>query len=60
MKVLIAGGGIAGPAAAIALAKAGLSAEIFEAYPEDTEGNGAFLTLSANGQVSAVALFGVS
>lgn len=27
MKVLIAGGGIAGPAAAIALAKAGLSAD---------------------------------
>jgi 2-polyprenyl-6-methoxyphenol hydroxylase-like FAD-dependent oxidoreductase len=50
MKVLIAGGGIAGPAAAIALAKAGISAEIFEAYPEGTEGNGAFLTLSANGQ----------
>jgi glycine/D-amino acid oxidase-like deaminating enzyme len=34
MKVLIAGGGIAGPAAAIALAKAGISAEIFEAYPQ--------------------------
>lgn len=50
MKVLIAGGGIAGPAAASALAKAGMSAEIFEAYPEGTEGNGAFLTLSANGQ----------
>jgi 2-polyprenyl-6-methoxyphenol hydroxylase-like FAD-dependent oxidoreductase len=31
MKVLIAGGGIAGPTAAIALAKAGISAEIFEA-----------------------------
>ena len=50
MKVLIAGGGIAGPAAAIALAKAGISAEIFEAYPQGTEGNGAFLILSANGQ----------
>jgi 2-polyprenyl-6-methoxyphenol hydroxylase-like FAD-dependent oxidoreductase len=50
MKVLIAGGGIAGPAAAIALAKAGISSEIFEAYSEDSDGAGAFLTLSANGQ----------
>lgn len=50
MKVLIAGGGIAGPAAAIALAKAGINAEIFEAYPEDADCTGAFLTLTANGQ----------
>jgi 2-polyprenyl-6-methoxyphenol hydroxylase-like FAD-dependent oxidoreductase len=50
MKVLIAGGGIAGPAAAIALAKAGISSEVFEAYPEDADGTGAFLTLTANGQ----------
>ena len=50
MKVLIAGDGIAVPAAAIALAKAGISAEVFEAYPEDVDGTGAFLTLTANGQ----------
>jgi 2-polyprenyl-6-methoxyphenol hydroxylase-like FAD-dependent oxidoreductase len=50
MKVLIAGGGIAGPAAAIALDKAGIGAEVFEAYPEDTDGTGAFLTLTDNGQ----------
>lgn len=50
MKVLIAGGGIAGPAAAIALAKAGIDAEVFEAYPQATDGTGAFLTLTANGQ----------
>jgi 2-polyprenyl-6-methoxyphenol hydroxylase-like FAD-dependent oxidoreductase len=50
MKVLIAGGGIAGPAAAIALAKAGISAEVFEAYPEGADDTGAFLTLTANGQ----------
>jgi 2-polyprenyl-6-methoxyphenol hydroxylase-like FAD-dependent oxidoreductase len=34
MKVLIAGGGIAGPAAATALAKAGITSEVFEAYPD--------------------------
>jgi 2-polyprenyl-6-methoxyphenol hydroxylase-like FAD-dependent oxidoreductase len=50
VKVLIAGGGIAGPALAIALAKAGIGAEILEAYPEDAGGTGAFLTLTANGQ----------
>ena len=50
MNVLIAGGGIAGPAAAIALAKAGISSEVFEAYPEDSDETGAFLTLTANGQ----------
>jgi FAD-dependent urate hydroxylase len=50
MKVLIASGGIAGPAAAIALARAGISSEIFEARPEDTGNTGAFLTLTANGQ----------
>jgi 2-polyprenyl-6-methoxyphenol hydroxylase-like FAD-dependent oxidoreductase len=50
MRVLIAGGGIAGPAAAIALAKAGIGAEVYEAYPRDADGTGAFLTLTANGQ----------
>lgn len=50
MKVLIAGGGIAGPATAIALAKAGISAEVFEAYPKNAGETGAFLTLTANGQ----------
>lgn len=33
-KVLIIGAGIAGPAAAIALHKAGISSEIYEAYPQ--------------------------
>ncbi|HEY6492898.1 MAG TPA: FAD-dependent monooxygenase [Trebonia sp.] len=50
LRVLLAGAGIAGPAAAIALAKAGIEAEILEAYPEDADGTGAFLTLTANGQ----------
>jgi 2-polyprenyl-6-methoxyphenol hydroxylase-like FAD-dependent oxidoreductase len=53
MQVLIIGGGIAGPAAAIALAKAGISSEIYEAYPADaavSASAGAFLTITANGQ----------
>jgi 2-polyprenyl-6-methoxyphenol hydroxylase-like FAD-dependent oxidoreductase len=50
VKVLIAGAGIAGPAAAVALARAGISTEVFEDYPQDAEDAGAFLTLTANGQ----------
>lgn len=51
MKVLIAGGGIAGPAAGIALARAGIDCEIYEAYPEKSgKSAGAFLTITANGQ----------
>jgi 2-polyprenyl-6-methoxyphenol hydroxylase-like FAD-dependent oxidoreductase len=51
MKVLIAGGGIAGPAAGIALARAGIGSEIYEAYPREAgDGTGAFLTITANGQ----------
>jgi 2-polyprenyl-6-methoxyphenol hydroxylase-like FAD-dependent oxidoreductase len=50
VKVLIAGAGIAGPAAAIALAKAGISSEVFEAHREEADATGAFLTLTANGQ----------
>lgn len=46
---LIIGGGIAGPAAAIALQKAGISAVIYEARPGSAEGVGAFLTLGSNG-----------
>jgi len=50
MKVLIAGGGIAGPATAIALHKAGIAAALYEAYPEDATDAGAFMTIAANGQ----------
>lgn len=56
MRVLIAGGGIAGPAAAIALAKAGIGAEVYEAYPRDADGTGAFLTLTSNGQDALAAI----
>ena len=46
---LIIGGGIAGPVTAIALRKAGIDAEIYEAYGHGSDGAGAFLTLAANG-----------
>jgi 2-polyprenyl-6-methoxyphenol hydroxylase-like FAD-dependent oxidoreductase len=50
MKVLIAGAGIGGPATATALGKAGISARLYEAYPEDAADSGAFVTIAANGQ----------
>jgi 2-polyprenyl-6-methoxyphenol hydroxylase-like FAD-dependent oxidoreductase len=50
MKVLIAGAGIAGPATAIALRKAGIAAALYEAYPEGDTDAGAFVTIAANGQ----------
>jgi 2-polyprenyl-6-methoxyphenol hydroxylase-like FAD-dependent oxidoreductase len=48
-RVLIIGGGIAGPAAAIALQKTGIDAVIYEAHPGSAEGIGVFLTLGSNG-----------
>jgi FAD-dependent urate hydroxylase len=46
---LIVGAGIAGPAAAMALQKAGMDSVVYEAHPESAEGIGAFLTLATNG-----------
>src|ERR1035437_1064481 len=46
---LIIGGGVAGPAIAMALQKAGLDSVIYEAHPGSAEGIGAFLTLASNG-----------
>jgi 2-polyprenyl-6-methoxyphenol hydroxylase-like FAD-dependent oxidoreductase len=46
---LIVGGGIAGPAAAMALQKAGIESVVYEAHPADAEGVGTFLTLGSNG-----------
>jgi FAD-dependent urate hydroxylase len=48
-NALIIGGGIAGPAAAMALQKAGIDPVIYEAHPGGAEGAGAFLTLAPNG-----------
>ena len=49
MKVLIIGAGIAGTTLAIALHKAGIKAEIFEAYSQSADGVGAWLTVAVNG-----------
>jgi FAD-dependent urate hydroxylase len=56
MKVLITGAGIAGPAAAIALHKAGIETVLFETYPADAADAGAFVTITANGQDSLAAI----
>ncbi|MGW1376474.1 FAD-dependent monooxygenase [Streptomyces sp. NPDC002446] len=48
-KALIIGGGIAGAVTAMALHKAGIEAEIFEAYPAGADDAGAFLVVFANG-----------
>ena len=46
---LIIGGGIAGPATAMALQKVGIEAVVYEANPAAADGIGQFLTLAANG-----------
>jgi len=46
---LVVGGGIAGPAAALALHKAGISPTIYESYPRGADGVGGVLTLAPNG-----------
>ncbi|OZM71306.1 FAD-dependent oxidoreductase [Amycolatopsis antarctica] len=46
---LIAGGGIAGAATALALRKAGISSTIHEAFPAGADDVGAFLTIMHNG-----------
>jgi 2-polyprenyl-6-methoxyphenol hydroxylase-like FAD-dependent oxidoreductase len=48
MRVLIIGGGIAGPALALFLKRAGLESAVFEAYPEQA-GIGGGLALAPNG-----------
>jgi 2-polyprenyl-6-methoxyphenol hydroxylase-like FAD-dependent oxidoreductase len=48
MRVLIVGGGIAGPALALFLHRAGIQSSVFEAYPEQT-GLGGGLALAPNG-----------
>jgi 2-polyprenyl-6-methoxyphenol hydroxylase-like FAD-dependent oxidoreductase len=47
-KALIIGGGIAGPVTAIFLQKAGIDAEVFEAWPYST-GIGGGLQIAPNG-----------
>ena len=48
-RALIVGGGIAGPAAALALQRAGVPATVYEASDAPRETGGAFLNLAPNG-----------
>jgi glycine/D-amino acid oxidase-like deaminating enzyme len=48
-KVIIAGGGVAGTATALALLRAGIEAEVYEAHPSGGADAGAFLTVMRNG-----------
>src|SRR5215218_10489673 len=49
MKALVVGGGIAGPAAALALAKAGIESEVLERRPVVDPEAGSWLTVAPNG-----------
>ena len=55
---LIIGAGIAGPATAMALQKAGIDAVVHEAHPTGADGIGVFLTVGSNG-VDALRVLGV-
>jgi FAD-dependent urate hydroxylase len=46
---IVVGGGIAGPVAAMALARAGIEATVFEAYDSTAEGVGGGLSIAPNG-----------
>jgi 2-polyprenyl-6-methoxyphenol hydroxylase-like FAD-dependent oxidoreductase len=48
-KALIIGAGIAGPATAMALQKAGIDSSLYEAHSTDASGVGSFLTVASNG-----------
>lgn len=54
---LIIGGGIAGPATAMAMQKAGIDSVVYEAHPTVADGVGVFLTLGSNG-VDALRVLG--
>ena len=55
---IVIGGGIAGPAAALALRKAGVEAIVYEAYPSTAEGMGGMLMVAPNG-LNALAVIGL-
>ncbi|GAA4442092.1 FAD-dependent monooxygenase [Actinokineospora soli] len=48
-RILVIGGGIAGPVTALALRRAGFEPVVFEAYDRSADEAGAFLTLATNG-----------
>jgi salicylate hydroxylase len=49
MRVVVAGGGVAGTACAVALAMTGAQVTVFEAYEDPAGPTGSFLSLAANG-----------
>jgi 2-polyprenyl-6-methoxyphenol hydroxylase-like FAD-dependent oxidoreductase len=55
-RILIAGGGVAGAATALALQRAGIESAVFEAHPSGGEDAGAFLTVMANGMAALDAI----
>jgi 2-polyprenyl-6-methoxyphenol hydroxylase-like FAD-dependent oxidoreductase len=57
-EMMIVGGGIAGPVAAMAIQKAGFEPVIYEAYGAGSDGVGAFLTLAENG-LAALGVLGL-
>jgi 2-polyprenyl-6-methoxyphenol hydroxylase-like FAD-dependent oxidoreductase len=57
-SAIVIGGGIAGPAAALALRKAGIEAIVYEAYPATAEGMGGMLMVAPNG-LNALAVIGL-
>ena len=54
---LVIGGGVAGPVTAMALARAGIEASVYEAHATPAEGLGVTLTLAPNG-IAALDLIG--
>ncbi len=56
-RVAVIGGGIAGPVVATALQRAGISATVYEAYPESSGGIGSSLALAPNG-LAALGIIG--
>jgi 2-polyprenyl-6-methoxyphenol hydroxylase-like FAD-dependent oxidoreductase len=55
---IVVGGGIAGPATALALRKAGIQSTVYEAYPASADGLGGMLMVAPNG-LNALAVIGL-
>lgn len=57
-KAVIIGGGVAGPATALALQKAGIESTVYEGYASGADGIGGILMVAPNG-LNALAVIGV-
>jgi 2-polyprenyl-6-methoxyphenol hydroxylase-like FAD-dependent oxidoreductase len=56
---IVVGGGIAGPATALALRKAGIEAAVYEKYPSSADGRGGMLMVAPNG-LNALSIIGLN